>query len=244
MITRPLRWVLATLYVATAFMIFSYANRSLRSATGWSGRGDQVRLNVGADANADANVTIDEPYTPSKDLVEALADLTDAVPPSNAASPTVADSTPGTSHEPALETSVQAVAGAEKPLQSSSAAKEDPVDWSRFAYTQYVTNHDYLCNSVMLLESLHRLESKADRVIMYPREMLPDPEARLDDQRDDEGRLLAKARDQYGVKLIPIDLQHKDLEDRECPSPSALEDVRTYMYEALPPTLPLTSVLP
>lgn len=204
-----------------------------------------MRLNVDADANANVNVTIDEPYIPSEDLVEALADLTDAVPPPNAASPTVADSTPGTSHEPALETSVQVVASAEKPLQSSNAAKEDAVDWSRFAYTQYVTNHEYLCNSVMLLESLHRLESKADRVIMYPREMLPDPQVRPEDQpKDDEGRLLVKARDQYGVKLIPIDLQHKDLEDRKShplPLSSALQ---TCVYTCTRLSFPLTFVPP
>jgi hypothetical protein len=36
------------------------------------------------------------------------------------------------------------------------------LNWSDFAYTQYVTNTNYLCNSVMLFESLHRLKSKAD----------------------------------------------------------------------------------
>ena len=48
-------------------------------------------------------------------------------------------------------------------LSSSSSLVYDPeakvvgVDWSQFAYTQYVTNLDYLCNSVMLFERLHQL---------------------------------------------------------------------------------------
>lgn len=41
-------------------------------------------------------------------------------------------------------------------------------DWSQFAYSQYVTNPDYLCNSVMAFEALDRLGSKAARVLMYP----------------------------------------------------------------------------
>ncbi|KAM4064417.1 glycosyltransferase family 8 protein [Hirsutella rhossiliensis] len=68
------------------------------------------------------------------------------------------------------------------------------IDWSRFAYTQYVTNSDYLCNSVMLFETLHRLGSKADRVMMYPSYMV-DPEA--SEANTNDARLLIKARDQY-----------------------------------------------
>lgn len=42
------------------------------------------------------------------------------------------------------------------------------LDWSRFAYVQYATNLQYLCNSVILFESLHRLGSKPDRLLLYP----------------------------------------------------------------------------
>ena len=42
------------------------------------------------------------------------------------------------------------------------------LDWSRFAYVQYATNLQYLCNSVMLFESLCRLDSKPDRLLLYP----------------------------------------------------------------------------
>ncbi|OWP06376.1 glycosyltransferase family 8 protein [Marssonina coronariae] len=54
---------------------------------------------------------------------------------------------------------------------------EPPLDWSRFAYVQYVTDRNYLCNSVMLFEILHRLGSKPDRLMMYPARMHPDPES-------------------------------------------------------------------
>ncbi|KAJ6041356.1 uncharacterized protein N7446_010753 [Penicillium canescens] len=56
------------------------------------------------------------------------------------------------------------------PSHHGVQADVDAVDWSRFAYTQYVTNTAYLCNSVMLFETLHRLNSKPDRVMMYPSE--------------------------------------------------------------------------
>ncbi|KAM5543497.1 hypothetical protein V8D89_002748 [Ganoderma adspersum] len=77
------------------------------------------------------------------------------------------------------------------------------VDWSRFAYSQYATNSAYLCNTVMIFEALHRLGAKADRLLMYPSAMVPDPAG------DSNGRLLAKAREVYGVHLVPIAVQHR-----------------------------------
>ncbi|KAI1697863.1 glucose N-acetyltransferase 1 [Ditylenchus destructor] len=71
------------------------------------------------------------------------------------------------------------------------------LDWSRFAYVQYVTNTAYLCNSVMLFERLHSLGAKADKLMMYPSQF--DVESGTE-----EARLIRKARDQYGVKLMPI----------------------------------------
>ncbi|RGP65900.1 hypothetical protein FLONG3_9032 [Fusarium longipes] len=82
------------------------------------------------------------------------------------------------------------------------------VDWSQFAYTQYVTNSEYLCNSVMFFEALDRLSSRADRVMMYPSNMI---KTENDTSRDAD--LLIKARDEYNVKLIPITVQHKDNAD-------------------------------
>jgi len=85
------------------------------------------------------------------------------------------------------------------------------VDWSRFAYTQYVTNSNYLCNSVMLFELLHKLDSQADRLMMYPSEMLIDPGAK--EATTDDGRLIIKARDEYNVKLAPITVQSRKTND-------------------------------
>ncbi|KAK7419959.1 N-acetylglucosaminyltransferase [Neonectria magnoliae] len=79
------------------------------------------------------------------------------------------------------------------------------LDWSRFAYTQYVTNSAYLCNSVMFFEALHRLSSRADRVMMYPSGMLES-----DDDHSSDARLLIKAREDYNVKLVPIAVQHRN----------------------------------
>ncbi|KAL6901549.1 hypothetical protein GGI43DRAFT_383159 [Trichoderma evansii] len=42
--------------------------------------------------------------------------------------------------------------------------------------------------------------------------MLPDPKD-LDGRGFEEGELLVKARDEYGVKLVPIQVQHKDTVD-------------------------------
>lgn len=79
------------------------------------------------------------------------------------------------------------------------------VDWSQYAYVQYVTNPDYLCNSVLIFEALHRMGSKAGRLMMYPSTYSLDRHSKL------EGNLLIKARDEYDVTLIPIDVLSKDL---------------------------------
>lgn len=90
-------------------------------------------------------------------------------------------------------------------------------DWSQFAYVQYVTNLPYLCNSVMLFESLHRLGCKADRLMMYPSGFsLTDDSA--------ESRLLRKARDEYRVILKPIQVQQRtDTQDRRLSKLSGLK---------------------
>ncbi|KAI1634001.1 glucose N-acetyltransferase [Biscogniauxia mediterranea] len=80
------------------------------------------------------------------------------------------------------------------------------VNWSRFAYTQYVTNSVYLCNSVMIFETLFRLQSRADRVMMYPEAMMDPAET---NPTTEEAKLLVKARDVYGVKLVPISVQKR-----------------------------------
>lgn len=75
------------------------------------------------------------------------------------------------------------------------------VEWSRFAYTQYATDRSYLCNSLMIFETLYRLRSKADRLLMYPSDFLLS-----ENDSSIEARLLRFARDEYAVKLKPINV--------------------------------------
>ncbi|KAK2048061.1 glucose N-acetyltransferase [Colletotrichum somersetense] len=91
--------------------------------------------------------------------------------------------------------------------QADAASGQSHVDWSRFAYVQYVTDSHYLCNSVMFFERLDHVQSKADRVMMYPSTML-DPRATEGDTM--EAKLLIRARDIYEVKLVPIVVQHRE----------------------------------
>lgn len=94
------------------------------------------------------------------------------------------------------------------PLQGSSGHKDSErktwtnTDWSQFAYVQYVTNLPYLCNSIMLFESLQRLGCKPDKLMMYPFEFS------LEDEST-EARILRKARDEYNVILKPIKIQRR-----------------------------------
>ena len=81
--------------------------------------------------------------------------------------------------------------------------------WSQFAYAQYVTNLPYLCNSIMLSESLHRLGCKPDRLMMYPSGSFS-----LENDST-EARLLRKARDEYRVNLKPIEIQRRTSHDRK-----------------------------
>jgi len=83
---------------------------------------------------------------------------------------------------------------------STNIPYADTVDWSEFAYCQYVTSEDYLCNSLMIFESLVRLGAKAERMMLYDHTWTVDNSTHA-------GRLLAQARDTYGVRLVPIEVQ-------------------------------------
>jgi hypothetical protein len=76
----------------------------------------------------------------------------------------------------------------------------DEVDWTRFAYTQYATSEVYMCNCLMVFEALHRLGSKADRVLFYPEEW----DLIVEDDRDRVSQLLLEAKYKYNVVLIPL----------------------------------------
>jgi hypothetical protein len=103
-------------------------------------------------------------------------------------------------------------APSDKPATAIPPVPDTGVDWSKFAYTQYATNSAYLCNSVMLFETLHRLGSKADRLLMYPSNMKADASS-----DNSDSKLLIKAQKEYGVKLQPVEVQHRDGGDRMLP---------------------------
>lgn len=83
------------------------------------------------------------------------------------------------------------------------AIPESGIDWAEFAYSQYATNLDYLCNSLMIFDSLHRLESKADRILLYSSNLLRETSSKA-------VTLLEKARTEFGVKLVLVEAQHKN----------------------------------
>lgn len=94
--------------------------------------------------------------------------------------------------------------------EESSPDTAPSIIWRDFAYVQYVTNENYLCNSLMMLEALHRLKAKADRLMLYPNSWkIPNvKESDLDFKNLPETtRLLIHARDKYQAKLMPIEVQ-------------------------------------
>jgi hypothetical protein len=76
----------------------------------------------------------------------------------------------------------------------------DAIDWTQYAYTQYVTDETYLCNSVMVFEALDRLGSRADRILFYPK----DWDLEVNFENDRLSQLLNLARDRYKVQLEPV----------------------------------------
>lgn len=79
----------------------------------------------------------------------------------------------------------------------------DVVDWSRYAYTQYATSETYLCNCVMVFEALHRLGSRADRLLFYPKEW----DLVVDSDSDRISQLLVLAKDEYNVQMVPVTIE-------------------------------------
>lgn len=75
-------------------------------------------------------------------------------------------------------------------------------DWSKYAYSQYATDQHYLCNSLMIFDSLQRLKSPADRLLFYPKTWDTD----VSSSKDRTSQLLVLARDKYNVKLRPVEM--------------------------------------
>ena len=76
------------------------------------------------------------------------------------------------------------------------------IDWTRYAYSQYATNSAYLCNALMVFSTLHSLSSKPHRLLFYPQEWDLD----ISSTKDRDSQLLVKARDEYNVKLMPVEV--------------------------------------
>jgi len=84
----------------------------------------------------------------------------------------------------------------------------DVVDWSKFAYLQYVTASQFLCCSIMIFQSLNRLKSKADRVLMYPEAWGEVGDERWMKLPEEDRKLMEKAKDKFKVKLRPVGIIH------------------------------------
>ena len=89
------------------------------------------------------------------------------------------------------------------------------IDWSQYAYTQYATTPDYLCNSLMLFAQLHALGSRAQRAIFYPEEYHHSYPVTYDSPEDEAraqllSSLLLEAEDKYNVTLKPVHVLKRD----------------------------------
>jgi hypothetical protein len=100
----------------------------------------------------------------------------------------------------------------------SSGEHHTNVDWSRFAYSQYTTDTQSLCNALMVFESLHKLGSKADRVLLYPQEWTEG------NQDPRTAWLMQEAKQKFRVKLQAVELLGADSKtDGKAESPGTLD---------------------
>ncbi|KHN94430.1 glycosyltransferase family 8 protein [Metarhizium album ARSEF 1941] len=96
------------------------------------------------------------------------------------------------------------------PGELSASLSPGVTDWSKFAYFQYVTTSDCLCNAVMIMETLDRLGTRAEKVVVYPSTMIAG-DLETDDSHN--ARLLRRARNEYHVHLRPTQVQHRAVLD-------------------------------
>ncbi|KAJ5112053.1 hypothetical protein N7532_000098 [Penicillium argentinense] len=89
------------------------------------------------------------------------------------------------------------------PPQPNPHIHYDEVNWSRFAYSTYATSEAYLCNCVMVFDSLKKLGSKADRLLFYPDEW----DLVIEDDGDRISQLLMTAKQKYDVQLVPVKVE-------------------------------------
>ena len=84
--------------------------------------------------------------------------------------------------------------------------RESAVDWHQFTYSLYATDAHSLCNALLVFDSLKRLGSRADRVLLYPKQW----DTFVASNTDRTSQLLSIARDQYKVNLLPVGLLGQD----------------------------------
>ncbi len=94
-----------------------------------------------------------------------------------------------------------------EPIKPPKYYDDQTIDWSQYAYGQYATDSEYLCNSLLIFEALQRLNSKASRILLYPSNLLLETPS----SNTFEIELLLKARKEYNVELIPVDVIHNNL---------------------------------
>ncbi|KAI9647660.1 hypothetical protein NHQ30_004045 [Ciborinia camelliae] len=89
----------------------------------------------------------------------------------------------------------------------SLTGEETGIEWGKYAYITYATSTDYLCNALMLFESLDAFESKAERVLLYP-QLWKDEWAEDANGKGMEAitKMLIRARDDYNVKLQKVEI--------------------------------------
>lgn len=80
------------------------------------------------------------------------------------------------------------------------------------AKTQYATNGIYLCNTVMIFDTLRRLGTQAELLLMHKSSFQIEDQPGIDESP--ESKLLRKARDELGVILQPIEVQKRQGGDR------------------------------
>jgi hypothetical protein len=91
-------------------------------------------------------------------------------------------------------------------LISRFNAREASVDWNSYAYSLYATDAHSLCNAILVFDSLKRLGSRAERVLLYPQQW----DTYVASNTDRTSQLLKIARDDYNVNLMPIGLLGQD----------------------------------
>lgn len=238
MVSSRLR-LIAVAAILSIFLFYNFSNRydySYPETRPWNGQSQAVtagKVKASIDYN-DSEVAIPTPTGAGRGAIRTQAATLDSEQEDLASSAELeaqklSASASSYSNDHADDKTGSTNGSGSKPTSHQSLNPlEQDVDWSRFAYTQYVTDSDYLCNSVMIFETLYRLGSKADRVMMYPYYML-DPEATESDSH--AGRLLIKSRDEYQVKLMPIEIQFREGADREfaCHFPTLIYPVNMDM---------------